>query len=40
MSGAIQPVIDRTLSIEEVESAQEVLTRNENIGKVIMTIPV
>ena len=40
VSGAIQPVIDRTLSIEEVESAQEVLTRNENIGKVIMTIPV
>ncbi|MBK33994.1 MAG: NADPH:quinone oxidoreductase [Gemmatimonadetes bacterium] len=40
VSGAIQPVIDRTLTIEEVESAQEVLTRNENIGKVIMTIPV
>ncbi len=39
VAGDIEPVIDRTVSIEEVEAAQDVLKRNENIGKVIMTIP-
>ena len=39
ISGEIRPVIDRTVSIEDVEAAQDVLSRNENIGKVIMTIP-
>lgn len=39
VSGRIKPVIDREVSIEDVEAAQDVLTRNENIGKVIMTIP-
>lgn len=36
--GALQPVIDRTLSIEEVELAHELLESNATIGKIVLTI--
>ncbi len=37
-SGAIKPVIYRTLPITEAEAAHAILQRRENIGKVILTV--
>ncbi|MBH54883.1 MAG: NADPH:quinone oxidoreductase [Opitutaceae bacterium] len=38
LSGAIQPIIYKTVPIEETEAAQNILTNNENIGKVILKV--
>ncbi len=37
-SGAIKPVIYRTLPITEAEQAQAILRHRENIGKVVLTV--
>ena len=37
-SGAIKPVIHRVLPIAEVEEAHAILNRQENIGKVVLTL--
>ncbi len=37
-SGAIKPVIYKTLPIAEAEAAQAILRRRENIGKVVLTV--
>lgn len=38
VNGTIEPVIYRTLPIEETAEAQAILERNENIGKVILQV--
>lgn len=37
--GAIHPVIHETIPIDEAERAHAILERNENIGKVVLTVP-
>lgn len=37
-SGTIRPSIHRTLPIEEAEEAHGILERNENVGKVVLTV--
>ncbi|MBI3819221.1 MAG: NAD(P)H-quinone oxidoreductase [Planctomycetes bacterium] len=37
-SGAISPVVDRTLPISRVEEAHQILKNNENLGKVVLTV--
>jgi NADPH2:quinone reductase len=37
-SGAIKPVIHKTLPIHEAEEAHAVLLRRENLGKVVLTV--
>jgi NADPH2:quinone reductase len=37
-SGAIKPVIYKTLPITEAEQAHAILQRRENIGKVVLTV--
>jgi NADPH2:quinone reductase len=37
-SGAIKPVIHKTLPIRQAEEAQAILQRRENIGKVVLTV--
>ncbi len=38
VNGAIQPIIDTVLPIEQVSDAHDILKHNQNIGKVIMTV--
>ena len=38
VSGKINPIIYKTLPIEETDAAQSVLENNENIGKVILKV--
>ena len=38
-SGALRPLIDRTLPMEKASEAHRVLARQENIGKVVLTLP-
>ncbi len=38
-TGELTPVIDRIVSISEVDAAHEAMEANENIGKIVMTIP-
>ena len=38
-SGAIKPVIYKTLPITQAEDAHAILQKNENLGKVVLTIP-
>ncbi|NLO75077.1 MAG: NAD(P)H-quinone oxidoreductase [candidate division WS1 bacterium] len=37
--GSLRPVLYRVLPVSEAEAAHEILERNENLGKVILTIP-
>ena len=37
-SGALKPVIYKTLPITEAEEAHAILQRRENIGKVVLTV--
>ena len=37
-SGAIKPVIYKTLPITQAEEAHAILQRRENIGKVVLTV--
>ncbi|NQT11931.1 MAG: zinc-binding dehydrogenase, partial [Planctomycetes bacterium] len=37
-SGALKPVIYKTLPITEAEEAHSILQRRENIGKVVLTV--
>jgi putative PIG3 family NAD(P)H quinone oxidoreductase len=39
-SGALKPVIHAVLPITQVAEAHDILTGNENIGKVVLTVPV
>ncbi|MBT4138603.1 MAG: NAD(P)H-quinone oxidoreductase, partial [Candidatus Latescibacteria bacterium] len=38
LDGRIQTVIDTVLPVEQVADAQDILTNNQNIGKVILTV--
>lgn len=39
VEGKLTPVIDRTMPVTEAEAAHDIVARNENLGKVILTVP-
>lgn len=39
-SGAIRPVIDRVLPVEDADAAHAAMAANENVGKIILSMPV
>ncbi len=39
-SGAIRPVIDRVLPVEQADAAHAAMAANENVGKIVLAMPV
>jgi NADPH:quinone reductase-like Zn-dependent oxidoreductase len=38
-AGRLKPVVDRVVSFEDAASAHAAMERNENFGKIVLTIP-
>lgn len=38
-AGRVRPIIDRTLPIQEADDAHEAMRRNENVGKIVLSVP-
>lgn len=39
-SGAIRPIIDRVLPVQQADAAHAAMAANENVGKIVLTMPV